>query len=45
MKDEENTVSNNSQNKILFSQEGALQNARQQVLRTVIQQWCIPILK
>jgi hypothetical protein len=24
MKDEENTVSNNSQNKILFSQEGAL---------------------
>ena len=36
MKDEENTVSNNSQNKILFSQVVALlQNARQQVLRTV----------
>ncbi|MBG6185785.1 PDDEXK nuclease domain-containing protein [Flavobacterium sp. CAN_S2] len=36
MKDEENTVSDNSQNKILFSQVVALlQNARQQVLRTV----------
>ena len=36
MKDEENTVSNNSQNKILFSQVVALlQNARLQVLRTV----------
>ena len=36
MKDKENTVSNNSQNKILFSQVVALlQNARQQVLRTV----------
>ena len=36
MKDEESTVSNNSQNKILFSQVVALlQNARQQVLRTV----------
>jgi hypothetical protein len=34
MKDEENTVSN-SQNKILFSQECAIANARQQVLRTV----------
>jgi len=36
MKDEENTVSDNPQNKILFSQVVALlQNARQQVLRTV----------
>ncbi|TDD75539.1 PDDEXK nuclease domain-containing protein [Flavobacterium caseinilyticum] len=36
MKDEENTIPNNSQNKILFSQVVALlQNARQQVLRTV----------
>ena len=36
MKDEENTVSDNPQNKILFSQVIALlQNARQQVLRTV----------
>jgi predicted nuclease of restriction endonuclease-like (RecB) superfamily len=36
MKDEENTVSDNYQNKILFSQVVALlQNARQQVLRTV----------
>ncbi|RBN51713.1 PDDEXK nuclease domain-containing protein [Flavobacterium psychrolimnae] len=36
MKDKENTVSDNSQNKILFSQVVALlQNARQQVLRTV----------
>lgn len=36
MRDEENTFPNNSQNKILFSQVVALlQNARQQVLRTV----------
>ncbi|RTY73235.1 DUF1016 N-terminal domain-containing protein [Flavobacterium sp. LS1R10] len=36
MKDEENTIPNNSQNKILFSQVVALlQNTRQQVLRTV----------
>lgn len=36
MKDEENTVSDNPQNKILFSQVVALlQNAGQQVLRTV----------
>jgi predicted nuclease of restriction endonuclease-like (RecB) superfamily len=36
MKNGENTVSDNSQNKILFSQVVALlQNARQQVLRTV----------
>jgi predicted nuclease of restriction endonuclease-like (RecB) superfamily len=36
MKDEENTVSNNSQNKFLFSQVVTLlQNSRQQVLRSV----------
>lgn len=36
MKDEENTIPNNSQNKILFSQVVVLlQNARQLVLRTV----------